>query len=112
MTSVMLLNYKGRWHRLVGMKHILLSSALILSMASGAQAACFAHYKAKQENPLKLAYGIMSVGDAQCSATAAKATVKNRLLQNGWVLLNIVRVTTKAPTTSEERNAGAHYLRF
>lgn len=94
------------------MKHILLSSLILLGSASFAQAACFAHYKAKQEDPLKLHYGIAQIADAACTPDAAKSILENRLSGQGWTLLNIVKVSPNAPTPQEQANAGEYFFRF
>jgi len=93
------------------MKHLLLTIALILG-AGSAQAACFAHYKAKQDDPLQLHYGILQISDDACTPRAATAIVTKRLLPNGWSLLNIVKTTQATPTAQEQSNAGEYFLRF
>ena len=49
------------------MKWIVFTIAILLSQS--AQAACYADYKAKQENPLKLHYGIMKFDSVECTAS-------------------------------------------
>ena len=39
---------------------ITLATALATTLATGAQADCYADYKAKQDDPLRLHYGIMA----------------------------------------------------
>ena len=77
------------------MKHILLSLCVATTLglsATAAQAACFADYKAKQDNPLRLEHGTIMVPDSACTVTAAQPIVAAQLAQRGWTLLNIVSV--------------------
>ena len=64
-------------------------AAALLAFSLPAQAAdCYADYKAKQDNPLRLQHGEMQV--ASCDVSAATAEVRERLAQQGWILLKIV----------------------
>jgi hypothetical protein len=86
--------------------------ALVLLAASAAQAECYADYKAKQDNPLRLSYGVAQVSDANCSPSAAEAELAPRLDAGGWTLLNVL--STFGPEGLEERkaSAGDYYLRY
>lgn len=88
---------------------ILLAFALT---ASAAQADCYADYKAKQDNPLRLHYGIMSVPDNACSPAAAARVIAPRLAQNGWTLLNVVSVFGPEGLGERKASAGAYFLSF
>lgn len=85
---------------------------LILALAGPATAECYADYKAKQEPPLRLHYGVAQVSDANCSRAAAGAELAPRLAAAGWTLLNVV--STFGPEGLEERkaSAGEYFLRF
>jgi hypothetical protein len=89
-----------------------LAFGLILLVASAAQAECYADYKAKQDNPLRLSYGVAQVSDANCSPAAAEAELAPRLDAGGWTLLNVL--STFGPEGLEERkaSAGDYYLRY
>lgn len=96
------------------MKQMLSKIALCLALAAPAPAfaeTCFADYKAKQANPLRLHYGVMQL-QGPCRKNAARAEVSARLAAQGWTLLNVLSVF--GPEGLEERraNAGANYLRF
>lgn len=96
------------------MKHLALILALgLLAAAPGmARAAdCYADYKAKQDSPLRLHYGVMQLSGA-CTKRAAQSELATRLARNGWTLLNVL--TVFGPEGLEERkaNAGSYYLRF
>lgn len=85
---------------------------LHLAAASPAHAAeCYADYKAKQDQPLRLHYGVVELrGD--CSTSAAKAEVEKRLARAGWTLLNVQSVFGPEGLQKRKANAGKFFLRF
>lgn len=87
-------------------------TACLLALASPAAAECFADYKAKQDSPLRLHYGVAEVSDASCSAGAAESELAPRLARDGWTLLTVL--STFGPEGLEERkaSAGDFYLRY
>jgi len=96
------------------MKHAIRTLAILvaLMLATPAAAQCYADYKAKQDNPLRLQYGVVelppeSCGDAQAAARHAEGV----LAQHGWTLLQIE--STFGPEEFEQRSAraGAVHLR-
>ncbi len=85
--------------------------ATLISLGSAASAAdCYADYKAKQDNPLRLHYGVMEVSD--CSKGKAKKEVAKRLKASGWTLLNVMSVFGPEGLDQRKSNAGKFYLRF
>ena len=92
------------------MKWIIITLAIFLPQS--AQAACYADYKAKQENPLKLHYGVMKLDSIGCIASVVHEKVALRLLPHGWTLLNLLTVSRKLPTTQRKENAGENFLRY
>ena len=92
------------------MKWIIITLAIFLTQS--AQAACYADYKAKQENPLKLHYGIMKFDSVECTASIVQEKVALRLLPHGWTLLNLLTVSRELPTTQRKENAGENFLRY
>ena len=92
------------------MKHILILMALIL-FAGTAQAACYADYKAKQDNPLRLHYGVIELTGA-CNAGAARSEAAARLSGAGWTLLNVISVFRAEGLDQRKDNAGPYFLRF
>lgn len=96
------------------MKHAVISIALAaLVMAPGIAMAetCYADYKAKQDNPLRLHYGIVQL-IGPCKKGAAKSELSARLEQNGWKLLNVLSVFGPEGLQQRKANAGSYYLRF
>jgi len=92
------------------MKQILLTFA-VLMMAFPATAACFADYKAKRDNPLRLHYGVVEVTGA-CTVQAARAEIAKRIAQDGWQLLNVVSVFGPEGLAERKESAGTYFLRF
>jgi len=96
------------------MKHIILSFGIILlvGLSRPAMAAdCYADYKAKQGNPLKLHYGVAKV-NGQCNKSAASNELAQRLNAQGWTLLNVVSVFGSDGLAKRKKSAGSNYLRF
>ncbi|MGE4324610.1 MAG: hypothetical protein AB7E21_00690 [Pseudodonghicola sp.] len=96
------------------MKHFTLSLVLMLSLLAALPASaaeCFADYKAKRDNPLKLHYGVMQLHQG-CDRQSASAEVSARLRQNGWTLLNVVSVFGPDGLEGRKANAGRFFLKF
>jgi uncharacterized membrane protein len=94
------------------MTRLSLSVALALALAGPAAAECYADYKAKRDEPLKLHYGVAQVSDGNCSPGAAEGELAPRLAGDGWTLLNVL--STFGPEGLEERkaSAGEFFLRY
>ncbi|UYP67333.1 hypothetical protein OIU14_12690 [Thalassobacter stenotrophicus] len=92
------------------MKQILLTFA-VLMMAFPATAACFADYKAKRDNPLRLHYGVVEVTGA-CTVQVARAEIAQRIARDGWQLLNVVSVFGPEGLAERKKSAGTYFLRF
>jgi hypothetical protein len=92
------------------MIRLTLAFALLTAMTMAADAECYADYKAKQDDPLRLHYGVAEVSD--CSAGGAAAELEPRLAAAGWTLLNVLGVF--GPEGLDERKASAadYFLRF
>ena len=91
---------------------LLPATLLALTLALPAQAAgCFADYKAKQDNPLRLHYGVAQINGA-CDRDSAAAELTPRLAAAGWTLLNVVSVFGEDGLSSRKDSAGPNYLRF
>jgi hypothetical protein len=95
------------------MKPVLSFATVLVLLATGtAQAECYADYKAKQDNPLRLIYGVSQVSDGNCDPASAAAELAPRLDAAGWTLLTVL--STFGPEGLDERksNAGRDYLRY
>ena len=97
------------------MKQMLLSlvaTVVLASMAPPVLAAeCFADYKAKQDNPLRLHYGVVQISGA-CTKESAKSEIAARLSGSGWTVLNVVSVFGPEGLPERKDSAGPFYLRY
>lgn len=82
-----------------------------LLLATGAQAACYADYKAKQDDPLRLHYGVVELR-GECSANAAAQEIAGRIARDGWQLLNVVSLFDETGLNERRQSAGQYYLRY
>jgi len=89
-----------------------LAAALLVGLSQAASAACFADYKAKKDNPLKLHYGVVQLPDNQCSTRAAKAQIAARIAGEGWQLLTVVSVFDETGLAERKASAGEFFLRY
>ncbi|GGD19911.1 hypothetical protein [Sinisalibacter lacisalsi] len=100
------------------MKNHLLFVALgaVLAMtAAPAAAECYADYKAKRDNPLRLHYGVIALPDDACaSRETAAPVIAQRISDDGWTLLDVVSIFGAAELDDEKRkdSAGDYYLRY
>ena len=90
----------------------LIAVALAVTLALPAQAAgCYADYKAKQDNPLRLHYGVAQINGA-CTRANAQRQLNGRLSAQGWTLLNVLSVFGDEGLAQRRDSAGPNYLRF
>lgn len=100
------------------MKRMLVSlglAALVTLAGLPARAECYADYKAKRNDPLKLHYGVIALPDAACgSLKAAAVEIEPRIAVDGWTLLKVMEIFDETGLADEERaaNAGEFYLRY
>ncbi|GAB4276138.1 MAG: hypothetical protein Kow0013_29950 [Pararhodobacter sp.] len=84
-----------------------------LAMALPASAACYADYRAQQQNPVRFHYGVAQVSDSACGNTGAAAReLGARLSRNGWTLVDVLSTFRDDGLTSRRGNAGQYYLRY
>jgi len=89
--------------------------AVLTFAALPAAAECFADYKAKRDNPLRLHYGVIALPDAACTShEAAAPVIAERIGGDGWTLLDVVSIFGAAELDDEKRkeSAGDYYLRY
>lgn len=93
-------------------KRLFLYAAALAALTGPAFAAdCYADYKAKQDNPLRLHYGVAQV-TGQCTKPAARRQLAQRLGARGWTLLNVVSVFGPEGLAQRKKSAGSNFLRF
>ena len=101
--------YRGMIKRFLTMLIVLTA----LASAGTADAACFADYKAKRDNPLRLHYGVIELPDAICgNAEKTRAEIKARIGVANWRLLNVLSVFGADGLENRKESAGKFFLRF
>ena len=93
------------------MKTLTFLIPILILTTTGAHAACFADYKAKRDNPLRLHYGVAEV-DGNCTKNRATAQLEPRLAADGWTLLNVLGVFDDAGLEERKDSAGDFFLRY
>jgi len=92
-------------------RQLLILPITLAFLATAAQAACYADYKAKQDDPLRLHYGVVEVS-GECSPENAASQLGPKLAADGWELLTIVGVFDDAGLDERRESAGDYYLRY
>ncbi|MGG7646215.1 hypothetical protein ACQ5SP_15490 [Rhodovulum sp. YNF3179] len=78
-----------------------------------AAADCYADYKAKKDDPLRLHYGVIALPDAACADRAAAAeAVAGRIAGDGWTLLSVVSLFGEEGLAERRAEAGGNFLRY
>jgi hypothetical protein len=86
---------------------------LLALLASGPlHAACFADYRAKMDDPLRLHYGVIDLPDALCDLQMATPEITARLAVAGWDLLQVISVFREDGLAERREDAGDYYLAF
>lgn len=103
---------KHTLYRLPGLVPTLILAIALFAMPITAQAACYAEYKAKRDNPLKLHYGVAELNDAACTKAQAQKALAPRLKADNWILLSIVGFVAQDKLGEVKANAGNYFLRY
>lgn len=109
--AVILTNGAFGGEALAIMHRIFLPLFLLLAAAAPTSAGCFADYKAKQDNPLRLQYGVAEIR-TDCTMAAAEAELRQRLTAGGWQLLTVLGLFDESGLEERRDSAGRFYLRF
>ena len=92
---------------------VVLTVGLTVALAGAAQAGCYADYKAKKDNPLRLSYGVIQLNGAACtSRQAAAQAISGRISRGGWTLLAVLSIFGPEGLQQRKASAGANYLRY
>lgn len=70
---------------------MLIPVALAALIAGPANAACYAEYKAKSDNPFQLYYNVSQIG-GPCTVASARAQLAQQLAAQGLTLLKVLSV--------------------
>jgi hypothetical protein len=85
----------------------------LMTLAMPASAACYADYKAKRDNPLKLHYGVIELSEGACrNPGKARAEIARRIGGDGWKLLNVLGTFGPEGLDARRASAGAYFLRY
>ena len=91
----------------------LATAALLLSSLGSAHAACYADYKAKQDSPLRLHYGVVELADKDCgSKKDAQKAISRKISRDGWKLLSVIGIFDESGLANRKDSAGAYYLKY
>ncbi len=93
------------------MKHLIISFLVLCFCATAAQAECYADYKAKRDDPLRLHYGVAMV-DADCDVDTATSELTEKLAADDWQLLNVLDVFDDTGLEQRKESAGDYFLRY
>ncbi len=94
------------------MKHIMPLTLVLICAGSLANATCYADYKAKQDDPLRLQYGVAQITGEDCSVEQAANELSPKLATDGWTLLNVLGVFDESGLEERKESAGDNYLRY
>lgn len=94
------------------MIRLTLAALIVALVALPASAECFVDYKAKQNDPLRLHYGVAQVSDDNCTREAAAGELAPRLDANGWTLLNVLSTFGREGLNERKDTAGEYFLRY
>ena len=93
------------------MKRTIPLTLALAFLTSTAQAACYADYKAKRDDPLRLHYGVAEIIGA-CNVEGATVEINARLAADDWQLLSIEGIFDEAGLEERQDSAGDYYLRY
>lgn len=113
--TLLLLNISRFQTNHAGMKQNTLIPALAAMctlLAMPAAAGCYADYKAKRDDPLRLHYGTIEITGKACSKKAAEKQIRNRIGADGWTLLNVLGVFDETGLAERKESAGKFHLRY
>lgn len=95
------------------LRNAIVGMALATFVAGAAHADCYVDYKAKRNNPLRLAYGVSQVSERACNnPRLERAELAPRLGAGGWTLLKILSSFGPEGLAQRKANAGAFFLRY
>ena len=95
------------------MKKLLLVTLFLSSFSHMAFGDCYADYKAKKNEPLRLHYGIAKMNPSLCdSRDAVILELSARLRADGWILLKLMDLFGKDDLKERRDNAGAYFLKY
>ena len=92
-------------------RSLTLAGALVAALTLSAEASCYASYKAKRDDPLKLHFGVAEIRET-CDADSAQVELTPRLAKDDWILLTIVEMIGEDKLGEVQARAGDYFLRY
>ncbi|WP_132541300.1 hypothetical protein [Rhodovulum euryhalinum] len=84
-----------------------------VTFAGAASAQCYADYKAKRDDPLRLHYGVIELPAAACGGRGdAAREIDRRIGRDGWQLLNVMSIFGADGLAERQASAGSFFLRY
>ncbi len=103
----------GAWLGRFGSMFRVMSLLAALAVPGMAGAACYADYKAKQDDPLRLHYGVIELPDAACGdRQRARQEIQRRIARDGWQLLSVEGTFGADGLDQRRGSAGDFFLRY
>lgn len=96
------------------MKPLILSLLLLvpaLPVAAQSEGDCYADYKAKMDDPLRLQYGVAKI-NGECAPGPAAQELAPRLAADGWQLLEVLGTFGESGLEERRDSAGQFFLRY
>ncbi|MDT0681240.1 hypothetical protein RM543_00980 [Roseicyclus sp. F158] len=94
------------------MKRQIVLALVILAVPALAEAACYADYKAKRTDPLRLHYGVIELPESACSGGSAPGVISSRIEKDGWELLTVLGTFGEDGLKERRDSAGQYFLRY
>lgn len=92
---------------------LLAAAAALTILPAVAAADCYADYKAKKDDPLRLHYGVIALPERACRDRArAEREIAKRIAVDDWTLLKLMSVFDESGLREREESAGSNFLRY
>ncbi|WOI56405.1 hypothetical protein [Palleronia sp. LCG004] len=95
---------------MIRLRSLAVASLIFGVLAGAASAECYADYKAKRDDPLRLHYGVIRLSDSECADPSS--SVARRIASDGWELLTVMQVFDRAAADRRRSDAGNYFLRY
>lgn len=93
--------------------NLVFAALLAALVATPVHAVCYADFKAKQDDPLRLMYGVIELQDPACTRPGQAArTIADRIAIEGWTLLTVLAIFGPDGLAERKDSAGPYFLRY
>ncbi len=94
------------------MSYAAFAAMIALGAASAARASCYADYKAKRNDPLRLHYGVIELSEADCRKDVAGSVIARRIAADSWQLLAVLSLFGPEGLEQRREQAGPFFLKY